>query len=98
MRRQVVNVRMLAGRQVPYIAWSEDGFFGLPVALVLLMGKYVAELFGRKAGVELPQSWPFTRLGYHHAGAWPGNGCGCCPVITSTSPASRVVLGGHDPQ
>ena len=62
-----------ASQQVPYIAWSEDGFFGFPVALLLLGGKYVSELFGRKAGVELPQSWPFKRLGYHHSGARPGD-------------------------
>lgn len=61
-----------ASQQVPYIAWSEDGFFGFPVAATLLLGKYMAELFGRKAGVELPQSWPFKRLGYHHSGARPG--------------------------
>ena len=63
---------------MPYIAWSEDGVFGFPVAAVLLLGRYVSELFGHKAGKELPQAWPFERLGYHHAGARPGKGCQAC--------------------
>ena len=58
---------------MPYVAWSEDGFFGFPLAVTLLLGKYVSELFGHRAGEELPQERPFRRLGYHHTGAaWAG--------------------------
>ncbi|KAK9842002.1 hypothetical protein WJX81_003660 [Elliptochloris bilobata] len=78
--------------KVPYIAWSEDGFFGLPLALVLLFGTYVSELFGKRAGEE----HDFSRLGFHHAGTeyrlndsqtlgiqGPGN---APPTVASTKP------------
>ena len=50
---------------MPYLAWSENGYLGLPFAAALLVGTYVQELFGRQAGVERHAG----NLGFHHAGA-----------------------------